>query len=379
MANPEHLRILRQGVEKWNKWRRENPNVHPDFGEAGLRRALLRQAHLYRANLGAADLSAADLVWADFTEANLGTANLSGAFLTEARLRMADLREADLSGARLEFADLSSADLGGTRLCRAYVTGSNLRAAVLSSADFTEAVASGTNFSDVDLSDAKGLETIRHWGPSTIGIDAIYKSHGKIPEVFLRGCGFQDWEIELVKLYQPDLAAADLTTILYRVSELRSGAPIRYSSCFISYSTKDQEFADRLYADLQAKGVRCWFAPHDIQGGKTIHEQIDEAIRRYDRLLLILSEHSIHSGWVETEIANAWERQIQQEKHVLFPVRLVSFEELEKWKCPDPKTGKDLGREIRKYFIPDFSNWKDHDPYQEAFQRLVKDLKAGDS
>jgi hypothetical protein len=27
------------------------------------------------------------------------------------------------------------------------------------------------------------------------------------------------------------------------------------------------------------KGVRCWFAPHDIQGGKTIHEQIDEAIR----------------------------------------------------------------------------------------------------
>jgi len=82
---------------------------------------------------------------------------------------------------------------------------------------------------------------------------------------------------------------------------------------------------------------------------------------------------------VETEIANAWEWQIQQEKHVLFPVRLVSFEELEKWKCPDPKTGKDLGREIRKYFIPDFSNWKEHDPYQEAFQRLVESLKAGDS
>ncbi len=43
---------------------------------------------------------------------------------------------------------------------------------------------------------------------------------------------------------------------------------------------------------------------------------------------------------------------------------------------PDPKTDKDLGREIRKYFIPDFSNWKDHDSYQTAFQRLVKDLKA---
>ena len=211
-------------------------------------------------------------------------------------------------------------------------------------------------FADVDLSAAKGLETVKHCGPSTIGIDTIYKSRGKIPEVFLRGCGV------------PDEFIAYIGSMV--------GRPIEFYSCFISYSTKDQEFADRLYADLQAKGVRCWFAPHDIQGGKTIHEQIDEAIRRYDRLLLILSEHSIHSGWVETEIANAWERQIQQGKHVLFPVRLVSFEELEKWKCPDPKTGKDLGREIRKYFIPDFSNWKEHDPYQEAFQRLVKDLKA---
>jgi len=29
-----------------------------------------------------------------------------------------------------------------------------------------------------------------------------------------------------------------------------------------------------------------------------------------------------------------------------------------------------------EYHIPDFSNWKDHDSYQQAFQRLVKDLKA---
>ncbi|HEX5106252.1 MAG TPA: toll/interleukin-1 receptor domain-containing protein, partial [Pirellulaceae bacterium] len=54
---------------------------------------------------------------------------------------------------------------------------------------------------------------------------------------------------------------------------------LTFYSCFISYSTKDQDFADRLYADLQARGVRVWFAPHDIQGGRKIHEQIDEAIR----------------------------------------------------------------------------------------------------
>jgi len=45
------------------------------------------------------------------------------------------------------------------------------------------------------------------------------------------------------------------------------GRAIKFYSCFISYSFKDQEFADRLYADLQAKGVRCYLASKDIQVG----------------------------------------------------------------------------------------------------------------
>lgn len=42
-------------------------------------------------------------------------------------------------------------------------------------------------------------------------------------------------------------------------------------------------------------------------------------------------------------------------------------------------SGKDYAREIREYFIPDFSNWKDHDSYRVAFKRLLGDLKAEDS
>jgi TIR domain len=64
----------------------------------------------------------------------------------------------------------------------------------------------------------------------------------------------------------------------------------------ISYSTRNQDFAERLHADLQDKGVRCWFAPHDIQSGKKIHEQIDEAIRLHDRLLLMLHPSERKSG-----------------------------------------------------------------------------------
>jgi hypothetical protein len=155
-----------------------------------------------------------------------------------------------------------------------------------------------------------------------------------------------------------------------------TGAALDFYSCFISYSTKDQDFADRLYADLQARGVRCWFAAHDIQGGKKIHEQIDEAIRVYDKLLLILSDASMNSNWVKTEIANARVRETQQKRQMLFPITLVPFERIKSWKLFDADTGIDSAREIREYFVPDFSNWKDHDSYSAAFERLVRDLKA---
>ena len=120
------------------------------------------------------------------------------------------------------------------------------------------------------------------------------------------------------------------------------GRLIEYYSCFISYSTEDQVFAERLHADLQAKGVPCWFAPHDIKGGRKIHEQIDEAIRVHDKLLLILSEHSMASDRVGTEIANTREREAGEKKQMLFPITIARFEEVRKWKLFDTDRGKDF-------------------------------------
>ena len=112
-----------------------------------------------------------------------------------------------------------------------------------------------------------------------------------------------------------------------------------------------------------------------MQSGKKVHEQIDQAIRLHDRLLLILSEDSMHSEWVTTEIFKARQREVKEGKRVLFPVGLVNFERLRDWKCFDADTGKDSAREIREYFIPNFSNWKAHDLYQKEFNRLLQDLK----
>jgi hypothetical protein len=149
-----------------------------------------------------------------------------------------------------------------------------------------------------------------------------------------------------------------------------TGAAFDFYSCFISYSTRDQPFADRLYADLQARGVRCWFAPHDIQGGRKVHEQIDEAIRIYDKLLLVLSKTSVTSQWVEQEVETALARERQQGTTILFPVRIDNTVMAIEVGWPA------LIRNTRN--IGDFRRWKTHDMYQKAFDRLLRDLKAAD-
>jgi hypothetical protein len=57
-------------------------------------------------------------------------------------------------------------------------------------------------------------------------------------------------------------------------------------------------------------------------------------------------------------------------------MRLTDNKTLERWVCRDSATGKDLAEELRQYFIPDFSHWKEHDQFEAAFARLLKDLQA---
>ena len=119
MANPKHLKILEQGVEEWNQWRKDNPEIKPD--------------------LIGAKLSGGDLIGAKLS-------------------KVGDLSRADLRGAKVSL----------------------------------------IIFGDNDLSVVEGLDTVEHRGPSTIGIDTLYSSGGKIPEVFLRGCGVDEHLIRLI-------------------------------------------------------------------------------------------------------------------------------------------------------------------------------------
>lgn len=151
---------------------------------------------------------------------------------------------------------------------------------------------------------------------------------------------------------------------------------LRFYSCFISYSFEDDLFARTLNGRMEQAGLRVWFAPEDIQGGKKLHEQIEAAIRVHEKLLIVLSEASLQSEWVMTELRKAFKTERQSGKRKLFPVRLVNFETLRDWSCFDADSGKDLAVELREYFMPDFSNWKDHDQFEAAFSRLLQDLKT---
>jgi len=410
MPNEEHLHIFKQGVAVWNKWREKNPETRPDlsnvrFGGANLRDinfsdsylkgllfnnsdftgAKLTNAYIEHAYGPDSDFRGADLRMANLTNGHLrlcrfNEADLRGAILNRSNLSDADFKGANLSRTNLNYTDLTDADLRGVNLreaglYQAYLKGTDFRGAdlfyadlknailfdtKLSGADLTTAEVAYTIFADVDLSEVKGLDALTmQMGPTSISIETLYRSGGRISDFFLRQCGVPEDFI----VYARSLVGKDLD----------------FYSCFISYSTKDEEFTKRLYSRMRDENLRVWFAPEDIKGGVKLYEQIERAIQLYDKLLIVLSEHSIQSEWVMTELRRARKAEIKEKRRKLFPITLANFEMIREWECFDADSGKDLAVEVREYFIPDFSNWKDHDSFEASFKRLLKDLRAAES
>lgn len=291
---------------------------------------MANEEHLYMLNHGVG-------AWNKWRGNNPGIRpDLNKAELIRANLRRANLRDADLNGAHLLKANLSEVDLGGAILSAANLDNANLEGAGLFE----------TVFADVDLSATKGLKKCKHLGPSIIDHRSLMKS-GPLPEVFLRGCGLPDDLIEYLPSFRHD--------------------PIQFYSCFISYSHKDEEFAKRLHADLQDNGVRCWFAPEDLKIGDEIWDSIDSGVRIRDKLLVILSEHSIESTWVKDEVNKAYAEERRRGKKIIFPIRLdeSAFNTDKAW----------VTKISENRLIGDFRNWKDHNSYLKSFKRLMRDLK----
>lgn len=199
-ADPGHLEMLKEGVERWNRWRLENPDAIPRLAGADLRPFELRQINLERA-----DLSSTEGYGIDLYHANLKCANLRRAFLQGASLFKADLSGADLTGASLAYAELGMATLRRATLKNTSCGNSNFSAADLSGADLTSAHLNFARLLDVNFSGASLVDT---------ALMASLLIRVNLRGATLRGCyvhGAAVWKVETdPHTIQRDLIVTDL-------------------------------------------------------------------------------------------------------------------------------------------------------------------------
>ena len=357
MTNPKLVKIVRQGRRALAAWRQKYSDILVDLVDADLSGVNLRGANLRRADLTGANLTGADLVGANLTEADLTRAtlrdaklirayllkavlfkaDLSGADLSGAQLRMTSLRSADLRGTRLRKADLKAADLDGANLGQSDLVGADLSYAKLGKADFHQVTFGETRLGDVDLSRVLQLDSAKHVGPSTVGIDTLYCSEGKIPEAFLRGCGV------------PEAFVANWSTL--------RGHPFEQFMCFICHSHEEQSFATRLHETLSAKGIRCWLDEKPKQRDEDLQEPMLRALGRRDRILLCASKNSLSSWWVQETIDSAFEAEQRLKKEegrdlrILLPLNLDGFMFSGDWNSPHEKA-------VAARVAGDFVGWR---------------------
>jgi uncharacterized protein YjbI with pentapeptide repeats len=320
MANPEHVAKLKEGRDAWNAWRKST-DEKPDLAGVELTDFSIKRY---------------DLVSANFSDAKLWGVSFQDAFCDDC----------SFEGAIILSCLFIETELSKCNFRHGVISESTFMSCDLDQSDFTDANLNWNSFALLSLEFVHGLDVLGHSAENSIGIDTFFRSGG-LPESFLRGSSVPEEFIQY---------AASLV-----------GKAIEYYSCFLSYSSKDDEFARRLYNDLQGKNVRTWFAPEELKIGDRFRARIDESIRLHDKLVIILSANSVNSDWVETEVASALEREQKEGKDVLFPIAIdeEGFTSKQPWAA-------DIRR---KRHIGDFRKWKSHDDYTAAFDRLVRDLK----
>lgn len=369
MADAAHVEIVKGGAATVAEWREMNPGTRLDltgadlklmdlyrirFGSVNLDGAHLEDAGLNRANLDGAFLSA-DLRGTDLTEASLVRAyafhaDFRGANLHGANLTGASLDDARFDGADLSLANLAQASLSGASLQKAQLALTNLSNVELKNVDFSDALFLQTTLAGLDLSTARGLDRAQYRGTSNVDIHTLRRSRG-LPSEFLRGMGVSD--------------------DLYRHLLDQTGPPPPQPfSYFVSYSTKNKDFADRLVNDLDSHGIRRFYAPEDLRGGDVFQEKIEEQIRSLDKLIVVMSEQALKSVAVRTEVLAALgrERRSAGDGNVLIPIAID-----DSWKDTRTPWGSEIQR-VRH--VIEFHDWKKRDSYNVALQQLLEALRV---
>jgi uncharacterized protein YjbI with pentapeptide repeats len=174
VSDPEHVVLVKSGVNNWNQWRQDNPFVLPDLSRAELKGSDLNEADLHGADLSRAELQWSNLMSADLHGANLAHARLMGADASRAKFNNSNLDDATINDARAWYADFRDC-----KMRNAYLWGTDFREANFSGADLT-----GANLQNAQLVMTKfcgtTLDNAKVYGIAAWDIDLKPKSQSNL-------------------------------------------------------------------------------------------------------------------------------------------------------------------------------------------------------
>ncbi|MER7581865.1 toll/interleukin-1 receptor domain-containing protein [Kitasatospora sp. NPDC097691] len=315
-----------------------------EFRGCRLRRINAIQASFIEARFLHCDLDQAAFRAADFFKATFRGGTFGGnyreAFFVQAVFDEVTFRDAGFDGAHFGFNVFADAKLLATSLDRVVVDG----LCRIDERTIASSFIINSRALDAARDRLRNREAVRELRSDLAGLERFFVRAGADPD----------------------------TVRAYRDTARGAREPAR-PSVFISYSSADESFATDLRNQLEANGVDTWFAPHDIRGGRTILEQVTEEIQRRGRMVLVLSEASMASNWVATEIGRAVRAERESGTRKLFPIRIVPHERLLRWELFDADAGYDVARTIREYYIPDFCD--SGLALHQSVSRLARDLR----
>ena len=176
-------------------------------------------------------------------------------------------------------------------------------------------------------------------------------------------------------------------TLLDYLPGLLETDPLQFYKCFISYSTQDEAFAELLNQGLDEAGVKTWKWNMDAVPGRDLRENIDRAIKNYDKIILVCSVNSLNSGPVEREIERALQKEgrlkaakAERDKEALgngIEPLYVGTDVLVPITIDDTifKWTSHFAPDVRRRYVPDFSGaLSDSKEYQRKLQQLVQAL-----
>jgi hypothetical protein len=220
-----------------------------------------------------------------------------------------------------------------------------------------------TAISGVDLSSVVGLAEIGHHSPSAIDTVSLRLTTGGLanqPDFrrrdffgFLSSTGFDDELADVVRSWV--------------------GQPIEFHSIFLSHSSRDKQFARKLYGDLRSIKIKCWLDERELLPGDSILGEIDKGIKLWDRLLLVCSRSSLGpttGWWVEQELERALAKERELVRRgvsggMVIPITIDDY-------IFDDWDGKYRATLLERH-VGDF---RDQSPesYNESFKKLVEAL-----